>query len=67
MTKEQFEQLYKLMEQAVAEMNTTQYSCKNCNTVASVVETGVVKNCSCEAPVVVNIASNMHIKANLSN
>lgn len=67
MTKEQFNQLYTLMEKAVQEIQATQYACKECGSLATVTEEGASKPCECNAPIVVNMGSQMFVKANLTN
>lgn len=67
MTKDQFDQLYTLMEKAIQELQATKYVCKSCGVQASVTENGATKPCECDAPIVVNMESQMFIKANLSN
>ncbi len=67
MTKEQFEQLYNLMEKATKEISQVKYVCKNCFISAIVDENGATKQCSCDAPIVVSMESSMVVKASLSN
>jgi hypothetical protein len=67
MTKEQFNQLYALMEKVLQEIQASKYVCNGCMAQATVTEEGATKPCACEAPIVVNMESKMYIKGNLTN
>lgn len=66
MTKEQFDQLYTLAEQAMQEIQPT-YFCGACNAPAVVGSSGVTKSCECESAVVANMGAAMDAKASLTN
>lgn len=65
MTKQQFDQLYHLAELAMQDISP-KYVCKECGVEALVDSSGASKTCSCEAPIVVSMQSNLSIKASLN-
>lgn len=66
MTKEQFDQLYTLAEQAMQEIRPT-YVCGSCNAPALVGSSGVNKSCECEAAIIANMGAVIEGKASLTN